>query len=187
MILDRTSCAGSRVPVALLGKVYCNADADDHPIEVGDLLTTSSRPGHSMKAGEPAKAFGAVLGKALRTLSAGPRRDSRACRIAIAHGQPLRGAPSGIRSGQTALAPELGAGSVARGMPAPPETWVAGLGASRPPTATGGPRRGIRGRVSKSAAGANTGLQPRERTEVPKAPVRHATGAARRIPLAPLL
>jgi hypothetical protein len=71
VILDRNASSQPRVPVALLGKVYCHVDAADHPIEVGDLLTTSARPGHAMKASDPAKAFGAVLGKALRSLSAG--------------------------------------------------------------------------------------------------------------------
>jgi len=38
---------------------------------VGDLLATAFRPGHAMKASEPGKAFGVVLGKALRPLAAG--------------------------------------------------------------------------------------------------------------------
>jgi len=59
------------VAVALVGKVYCKADAQYSPIGVGDLLTTSETPGHAMKAVEPAKAFGSIIGKALRTLQAG--------------------------------------------------------------------------------------------------------------------
>jgi hypothetical protein len=42
-----------------------------HPIEVGDLLTTSSCSGHAMKASDPFRAFGAVIGKALRPLASG--------------------------------------------------------------------------------------------------------------------
>lgn len=61
----------SRMPIALMGKVYCQVDADQAPIEVGDLLTTSPTPGHAMKALDPMKAFGAVIGKALGTLDAG--------------------------------------------------------------------------------------------------------------------
>ncbi len=61
----------SRMPVALLGKVYCKVDAGYSPVEVGDLLTTSPTPGHAMKAAEPTKAFGSVIGKALRRLEAG--------------------------------------------------------------------------------------------------------------------
>ena len=36
-----------------------------------DLLTTSASPGHAMKASEPLRAFGAVIGKALRPLAEG--------------------------------------------------------------------------------------------------------------------
>jgi hypothetical protein len=59
------------MPVALLGKVYCKVDAECGSVDVGDLLTTSATPGHAMKAGDPLKAFGAVIGKALRPLQAG--------------------------------------------------------------------------------------------------------------------
>jgi hypothetical protein len=38
---------------------------------MGDLLTTSPTPGHAMKADDPLKAFGAVIGKALRPLDEG--------------------------------------------------------------------------------------------------------------------
>jgi hypothetical protein len=57
--------------VALFGKVYCKVDAQHAPVEVGDLLTTSPTPGHAMKADDPARAFGAVIGKALRSLKTG--------------------------------------------------------------------------------------------------------------------
>jgi hypothetical protein len=57
--------------VALIGKTYCKVDASNGAIEVGDLLTVSSIPGHAMKASDPARAFGAVLGKALRPLGSG--------------------------------------------------------------------------------------------------------------------
>lgn len=66
--------AGSIVPrcaVALLGKVFCKVDADQAPIRVGDLLTTSSTPGHAMKAVDRVQAFGAIIGKALQPLPAG--------------------------------------------------------------------------------------------------------------------
>jgi hypothetical protein len=59
------------MPVALVGKVYCKVDAHYASIEVGDLLTTSDTPGHAMKATDPLKAFGSVIGKALRPLEAG--------------------------------------------------------------------------------------------------------------------
>jgi hypothetical protein len=71
MVLDKRDGATSRVPVALLGKVFCKADATESPIAVGDLLTTSSTTGHAMKATDRDRAFGAVLGKALGSLNKG--------------------------------------------------------------------------------------------------------------------
>jgi len=73
IVLDRVGphAHPHRRPVALVGKVYCKADASAAPIEVGDLLTTSPVPGHAMKAADPARAFGAVIGKALRPLADG--------------------------------------------------------------------------------------------------------------------
>jgi hypothetical protein len=63
--------ARRRMPVALVGKVYCKVDATLSAIEVGDLLTTSSIEGHAMKASDPIKAFGTVIGKALKPLREG--------------------------------------------------------------------------------------------------------------------
>jgi hypothetical protein len=71
LILDRQRSSAGRLPLALVGKVYCKVDAAYGPIEVGDLLTTSPTPGHAMKASDPLKAFGAVIGKALRPLESG--------------------------------------------------------------------------------------------------------------------
>ncbi len=71
ILLDRRIESEQRVAVALVGKVYCKVDAEYSSIEVGDLLTTSATPGHAMKVAEPLKAFGSVIGKALRPLKAG--------------------------------------------------------------------------------------------------------------------
>jgi hypothetical protein len=71
LILDRQPGQQRRVPVALLGKVYCKVDAGYGSIDVGDLLTTSSTPGHAMKADDPVKAFGTVIGKALTQFTGG--------------------------------------------------------------------------------------------------------------------
>jgi hypothetical protein len=71
LILDKKEPSENRMPVALIGKVYCKVDAQYASIEVGDLLTTSPTPGHAMKADNPFKAFGAVIGKALRPLETG--------------------------------------------------------------------------------------------------------------------
>lgn len=61
----------NRLPIALMGRVYCKVDADQAAIEVGDLLTTSPTQGHAMKVLDPIKAFGTVIGKALGALDAG--------------------------------------------------------------------------------------------------------------------
>lgn len=71
IVLDKRPAGEARIPVALVGKVYCKADAEYSAIEVGDLLTTSPTAGHAMKADNSLKAFGAVIGKALRPLPKG--------------------------------------------------------------------------------------------------------------------
>ena len=71
IVLDKQQSENNRQPIALLGKVYCKVDAQYGAIEVGDLLTTSSTSGHAMKASDQLKAFGAVIGKALRPLEDG--------------------------------------------------------------------------------------------------------------------
>ena len=71
IVLDKQQSDGNRQPIALLGKVYCKVDASFRPVEIGDLLTTSPTPGHAMKAIDQLKAFGAVIGKALRPLETG--------------------------------------------------------------------------------------------------------------------
>jgi hypothetical protein len=63
--------AANQVQIALIGRVSCKVDASFAPIAVGDLLTTSPTPGHAMKATDPDRTFGAVIGKALRPLRSG--------------------------------------------------------------------------------------------------------------------
>ena len=57
--------------VALSGRVYVLADASHESIEPGDLLTTSSTPGHAMKVSDHVRARGAALGKAMTGLAEG--------------------------------------------------------------------------------------------------------------------
>lgn len=71
LVLDKKVSSEKRAPVALMGKVFCLVDAKWGSIKVGDLLTTSTTPGHAMKAKSSSKAFGAVLGKSLRNFSKG--------------------------------------------------------------------------------------------------------------------
>lgn len=57
--------------VALTGRVYCWVDASFGEIKPGDMLTTSSTPGHAMKVSDHSKANGAVIGKAMQPLKSG--------------------------------------------------------------------------------------------------------------------
>jgi hypothetical protein len=65
IVLDKQPARSGRLPIALVGKVYCRVDASNGAIAPGDLLTTSANPGHAMRLSDPAKGFGASLGKAL--------------------------------------------------------------------------------------------------------------------------
>lgn len=57
--------------VTLGAFAHCKVDADIAPIEVGDLLTTSTTKGHAQKVLEPHRAIGAIIGKALASLEKG--------------------------------------------------------------------------------------------------------------------
>lgn len=70
IVLGRQPSRRRRLPIALSGKVFCKVDARYAPIAIGDPLTTSSTPGHAMKAVDQTRAFGAVIGKALRAHAA---------------------------------------------------------------------------------------------------------------------
>jgi len=54
-----------------MGKVYCKVDAQYSAIDVGDLLTTSPTRGHAMRVGDPPRAFGSVIGKAIHPWETG--------------------------------------------------------------------------------------------------------------------
>ena len=69
--LGRRTSTVPRMPVALIGNVYCKVDAGPSPINVGDLLTTSQLRGHAMRVSDPTRALGTVIGKALAGLADG--------------------------------------------------------------------------------------------------------------------
>jgi hypothetical protein len=72
VVLDyKADHASTRRALAMVGKTFCKIDASFGSVEVGDLLTTSPTPGYAMKASEPSRAYGAVLGKAMASLSEG--------------------------------------------------------------------------------------------------------------------
>jgi len=56
------------VPLAVVGIVPCKVTEENAPIKVGDLLVTSSHPGHAMKGTDRSRMLGAVVGKALEPL-----------------------------------------------------------------------------------------------------------------------
>lgn len=56
------------VTVTLSGTTYCLASDVNGPIRAGDLLTSSSIPGHAMRASDLDRARGAILGKAMEDL-----------------------------------------------------------------------------------------------------------------------
>jgi hypothetical protein len=58
-------------PLALVGRVPCKVDATERPIKPGDLLVSSSTPGHAMKCTSKRPAAGTVIGKALEGLEKG--------------------------------------------------------------------------------------------------------------------
>ncbi len=57
--------------VALTGRVYVRCSAENGAIEAGHLLTTSSVAGVAMRATDPERSNGAVLGKAMGSLASG--------------------------------------------------------------------------------------------------------------------
>jgi len=69
--LKQLGALESGINVALSGRVYVQADASYGAIEPGDLLTTSSTPGHAMRVSDHTRAQGAILGKAMTGLKEG--------------------------------------------------------------------------------------------------------------------
>jgi hypothetical protein len=69
--LDRAGGRGARQPIALMGKVDCLVDASAYPVAPGDLLTSSSTPGHAMAATDTLRATGAIIGKSLGSMDSG--------------------------------------------------------------------------------------------------------------------
>ncbi|MFZ0287282.1 MAG: hypothetical protein WAL32_18785 [Terriglobales bacterium] len=67
--MDET--AANEIPLAIVGIVPCKVSAENGPIEPGDLLVSSSTPGHAMKGTDRSRMLGAVVGKALEPLNQG--------------------------------------------------------------------------------------------------------------------
>jgi hypothetical protein len=59
------------IPLAVVGIVPCKVTTENGPIAPGDVLVTSSRPGHAMKGTDRVRMLGAVVGKALEPFQDG--------------------------------------------------------------------------------------------------------------------
>ncbi len=70
-IMGNLPGTGDAAPIALSGRVWVACDATAHAIQIGDLLTTSARPGHAMSVRDYARAQGAIVGKAMTSLALG--------------------------------------------------------------------------------------------------------------------
>jgi len=71
IILGNLEGSENHTPIAMSGRVWVYAEATHEAIEPGDLLTTSDLPGHAMKASDPSRAHGTVIGKAMTRLEKG--------------------------------------------------------------------------------------------------------------------
>lgn len=63
--------AVNEIPLAIVGIVPCKVSDENGPIQPGDLLVSSSIPGHAMKGTDRGRMLGAVVGKALEPLPEG--------------------------------------------------------------------------------------------------------------------
>lgn len=72
IVLGRKERRDGAVALALAGRVFCQVDAREASVAVGDLLTTSALPGHAKKAGAGAGGrAGTFVAKALGSLACG--------------------------------------------------------------------------------------------------------------------
>jgi hypothetical protein len=69
--MEESDALTAEVPLAVVGIVPCKVTTENGPIAPGDLLVTSSRPGHAMKGTDRVRMLGAVVGKALEPLQDG--------------------------------------------------------------------------------------------------------------------
>jgi hypothetical protein len=66
--LGQNGVTSGDTPVALTGRVFVRCSNENGPVRPGDLLTSSSTPGVAMRATDPERSFGAVIGKAMGAL-----------------------------------------------------------------------------------------------------------------------
>ena len=66
-----TPKGADEVPMAVVGIVPVKVSAENGPIHPRDLLVSSSTPGYAMRGTDRSRMLGAVIGKAMGSLSAG--------------------------------------------------------------------------------------------------------------------
>jgi hypothetical protein len=71
------------LPIAVSGQVNVRLCLEGGSIEVGDLLVSSSQTGVAMRATDHARAFGAVIGKALEPYSGKPTESEGLVRMLV--------------------------------------------------------------------------------------------------------
>lgn len=71
VLSDDKTLNGTSHPIALSGRVWVKCTDEAGKVKPGDLLTTSSTPGHVMKVTSYSKAQGAIIGKAMSSIQDG--------------------------------------------------------------------------------------------------------------------
>lgn len=71
VLSDDKTLNGASHPIALSGRVWVKCTDEGGEVKPGDLLTTSSTPGHVMKVSSYEKAQGAIIGKAMSPIQGG--------------------------------------------------------------------------------------------------------------------
>ncbi len=69
--LSQQGALDGNTPVAMTGRVYVRCSAENGAIHPGDLLTTADKAGCAMRASDPSRSYGAVIGKAMSSLDSG--------------------------------------------------------------------------------------------------------------------
>ncbi|MEM7309689.1 MAG: hypothetical protein AAF682_23640 [Planctomycetota bacterium] len=69
--LGQEGALDGETPVAMTGRVYVRCSTENGAIRPGDLLTTAELDGHAMRVDDPARASGAMIGKAMTALEGG--------------------------------------------------------------------------------------------------------------------
>ena len=66
--MGQGSSIDGSTPIAMTGRVYVKASAENGPIRPGDRLTTAALAGHAMRVTDEVRSVGAVIGKAMTSL-----------------------------------------------------------------------------------------------------------------------